>query len=501
MTDKSSSLVGPNVNFLFHSVERDMSNSKGLSETDKIYSEFTQWRNIPNGTASVDNHVRGSYNDTMEDWNEKFRNYNSSSSLSSSSDLFQQGTRAVENSLFQWSSCGRSLEHLSLNKFENSELERTDYKEMNQISSPSLVPKMHSSHDFSNLGELFSDWTCSSDSSETQASQASRGTVATDLTGNESSQVNSLQVYPLRQSRPDCVYYLKTGKCSYGTKCKYNHPPRDQTLVKALSRRECFDFLQFGKCPYGKRCKYNHPNRKQMEKRVACNDSVAAEPTRNCSVTQKNSDSKNYVDHRKRLPSNPDALSLKSSQVASMCNKEKENSLHYEQGYNLTSYHLWDSISMFEYSLPSCGPTVPSNRRLNTLNEGDPNRCIFSNNSPFGDITATLQRRQNSGPRRASRDFSCFEDYINGVPNDTDHSSQFFSTPSVELSDLNKLRFESGERTMAAHKTSAPSYETKGQCFNEESCDYLVTLFPSCSTDRLEPFSMNRRKYSYQFLG
>mmetsp|Transcript_8313 Transcript_8313/g.24993 ORF Transcript_8313/g.24993 Transcript_8313/m.24993 type:complete len:554 (-) Transcript_8313:292-1953(-) len=70
--------------------------------------------------------------------------------------------------------------------------------------------------------------------------------------------------YPARPGCQDCQYYLKTGKCTYGARCKFNHPPRDERLVNALNRRDCFDFVQTGKCPYGKNCKYNHPNKKDM---------------------------------------------------------------------------------------------------------------------------------------------------------------------------------------------------------------------------------------------
>lgn len=66
--------------------------------------------------------------------------------------------------------------------------------------------------------------------------------------------------YPVRHGAADCQYYLKTGKCNYGSRCKFNHPFRDESLVNALNRRDCFDFVQKGTCPYGKNCKYNHPS-------------------------------------------------------------------------------------------------------------------------------------------------------------------------------------------------------------------------------------------------
>lgn len=34
--------------------------------------------------------------------------------------------------------------------------------------------------------------------------------------------------YPVRPGLPDCQYYLKTGKCTFGARCKFNHPERDE---------------------------------------------------------------------------------------------------------------------------------------------------------------------------------------------------------------------------------------------------------------------------------
>lgn len=41
--------------------------------------------------------------------------------------------------------------------------------------------------------------------------------------------------YPERPGEPDCSYYLRTGTCSYGEKCRYNHP-RDRASVRVLLR-------------------------------------------------------------------------------------------------------------------------------------------------------------------------------------------------------------------------------------------------------------------------
>lgn len=39
------------------------------------------------------------------------------------------------------------------------------------------------------------------------------------------------QVYPERPGEQVCSYYIRTGYCAYGVKCRYNHP-RDRGAVR-----------------------------------------------------------------------------------------------------------------------------------------------------------------------------------------------------------------------------------------------------------------------------
>ncbi|XP_073028768.1 zinc finger CCCH domain-containing protein 32-like isoform X2 [Primulina eburnea] len=55
--------------------------------------------------------------------------------------------------------------------------------------------------------------------------------------------------YPERPDDPDCIYFLRTGFCGYGNRCRFNHP-RDRGVY----------YMRTGMCKFGASCKYHHPN-------------------------------------------------------------------------------------------------------------------------------------------------------------------------------------------------------------------------------------------------
>ncbi|KAK7300422.1 hypothetical protein RJT34_11266 [Clitoria ternatea] len=72
--------------------------------------------------------------------------------------------------------------------------------------------------------------------------------------------------FPDRPGEPDCLYYLRTGMCGYGTNCRYNHPPHvslsthyTDELPQRVGHPDCEYFLKTGTCKYGSTCKYHHP--------------------------------------------------------------------------------------------------------------------------------------------------------------------------------------------------------------------------------------------------
>ncbi|XP_051135982.1 zinc finger CCCH domain-containing protein 37-like isoform X2 [Andrographis paniculata] len=76
---------------------------------------------------------------------------------------------------------------------------------------------------------------------------------------------------PERPGEPDCPFFLKTQRCKFGTRCKFNHP-REKTLLmygadndggaflpERPSEPPCAFFMKTGQCKFGATCKFNHP--------------------------------------------------------------------------------------------------------------------------------------------------------------------------------------------------------------------------------------------------
>ncbi|KAH9623613.1 hypothetical protein KSS87_008351 [Heliosperma pusillum] len=88
--------------------------------------------------------------------------------------------------------------------------------------------------------------------------------------------ISGQEAYPERPGVSDCVYYMRTGSCGFGTRCRYNHP-RDRAAVVVASRlvggdyperpgelscqgeKECSYYLSTGQCKFGRTCKFHHP--------------------------------------------------------------------------------------------------------------------------------------------------------------------------------------------------------------------------------------------------
>lgn len=48
--------------------------------------------------------------------------------------------------------------------------------------------------------------------------------------------------FPDRPGEPDCLYYLRTGSCGYGSNCRYNHPAHVSLVMKLFHLFTCHNF-------------------------------------------------------------------------------------------------------------------------------------------------------------------------------------------------------------------------------------------------------------------
>uniref|UniRef100_A0A5B7A1N5 Putative zinc finger CCCH domain-containing protein 58-like n=1 Tax=Davidia involucrata TaxID=16924 RepID=A0A5B7A1N5_DAVIN len=76
--------------------------------------------------------------------------------------------------------------------------------------------------------------------------------------------------YPERPDEADCMYYLRTGFCGYGPRCRFNHPRDRSSAVGAMragggeypeqvGQPVCQYYMRTGICKFGASCKYHHP--------------------------------------------------------------------------------------------------------------------------------------------------------------------------------------------------------------------------------------------------
>ncbi|GMI66573.1 hypothetical protein like AT2G47850 [Hibiscus trionum] len=108
---------------------------------------------------------------------------------------------------------------------------------------------------------------------ESQSGQQSHWSPAGPETGLEESMwqlsLRGTQSYPERPGVSDCVYYMRTGFCGYGNRCRYNHLG-NRALVEAAVRATrayperpgeptCQFYLKTGTCKFGASCKFHHP--------------------------------------------------------------------------------------------------------------------------------------------------------------------------------------------------------------------------------------------------
>ncbi|MCO5614608.1 hypothetical protein L7F22_068892 [Adiantum nelumboides] len=92
--------------------------------------------------------------------------------------------------------------------------------------------------------------------------------------------------FPQRPGEKDCVFYMRTRTCSFGANCKFDHPAwvpaggipdwkevstnttttttntKTQSLPVREGEPDCAFYMKTGICKFGSKCKFNHPENK-----------------------------------------------------------------------------------------------------------------------------------------------------------------------------------------------------------------------------------------------
>ncbi|XP_019432315.1 PREDICTED: zinc finger CCCH domain-containing protein 37-like isoform X2 [Lupinus angustifolius] len=79
------------------------------------------------------------------------------------------------------------------------------------------------------------------------------------------------ETLPERPGEPDCPYFVKTQRCKFGPRCKFNHPTvsSESVGVSGLPERPseppCAFYVKTGRCKFGAACKFHHPKDIQIQ--------------------------------------------------------------------------------------------------------------------------------------------------------------------------------------------------------------------------------------------
>ncbi|CAL0303661.1 unnamed protein product [Lupinus luteus] len=79
------------------------------------------------------------------------------------------------------------------------------------------------------------------------------------------------ETLPERPGEPDCPYFVKTQRCKFGPRCKFNHPKVSSEsagvsdLPDRPSEPPCAFYVKTGRCKFGAACKFDHPKDIQIQ--------------------------------------------------------------------------------------------------------------------------------------------------------------------------------------------------------------------------------------------
>ncbi len=348
--------------------------------------------------------------------------------------------------------------------------------------------------------------------------------------------------FPIRPNEPPCQYYLKHGTCKFGQTCKFNHPlsspklsgcnasgtssspqfssymPEPTVLPQRPSEPDCIYYLRNGRCKYGASCKYHHPihnetgahNKKKLKDRsksagsvldlggsaVTLSDGANAIPIHIISTTNNSSIGQGHI-------------ILKEGTFALMMSPTTNNasgsySSFQPNNSNGTATHLY--LQQFPTGSPGAAiapqpqafyPTVqpPESLDSNFLGRVNNSHTLLTRNTsavsmskyPLNSHMTQLTSEQMGSQ---GEEFSPFnESREKVIEKSSGRSSGTYSHPPSRKD--NSTRWMTGNSTSSSliweghhnRSLSSNNFTTETRENNPRSWDYSNTQDPYCSTD------------------
>lgn len=292
--------------------------------------------------------------------------------------------------------------------------------------------------------------------SEVRAPQIVLNSVVTDGNG----QGMMLQLLPQRPEEPDCIYFLKNGRCKYGATCRYHHPVnlQPQQLKQDRLRRQqisSYDQLKGQKVHYVTQVVHSYPNgqmilsdnttpvtfingfNQQGYQIISGNDGVTSYcvPAGNAVLTEPNSS-------QSSLASFETANEHLGESASAHWNRAKRNG----SGGNLNT-HMSDGRGQSRLFIPHSASesNISQSRRIRTASYGS----VSDHSTYYDSVTASMSRNTSAGSWRSDR--SPAYDTTQRIP-----AQQYSVLPDGKVVDLRLVQGRARQAAINAQRRVDP---------------------------------------------
>lgn len=238
--------------------------------------------------------------------------------------------------------------------------------------------------------------------------------VLNSVVADSNGQGMMLQLLPQRPEEPDCIYFLKNGRCKYGATCRYHHPvslQQQQFKQEKLRRQQIpnYDQLKGQKVHYVTQVVHSYPTgqiilaenatpvtfingfNSQGYQIISGNDGVTSYcvPTGTAVLTEPNSSASS-------LASFETSNEFNSESASAHWNKAKRNGSVGNFNVNIN-----DSRGQGRLFIPHSASesNIPQSRKLRTASYGS----VSDHSTYYDSVTASMSRNTSAGSWRSDR--------------------------------------------------------------------------------------------------